>query len=333
MPLDDLLGQSKQDLGSARTEYLASLRTAPELEGELRNTIQEVFKPDVMQLAQQRGEAAKSFQAAPQVAQETFSGIFDPKERARLENQMIGNRLSEFITAGTLANTLGGSLQDIIGRATGYEQARLGADQMAYEVARQGYSDALNEMLQMADLNLRAQSARSASPTYTANIGGQLVEGLTPSQYANILQTSQQTTQEQKAKLGDAQGFLNQIDQTIAALQGGVKTGPFSGRALAAQSKLGGASDLERMVYRNIGQLGAEQLVELGGKVLPAQEIQRFLPFTPDITMATELNIDNLLRMRQEANNALVQELGLPSGTIIPTDSYEQIVGSFRRTE
>jgi hypothetical protein len=94
---------------------------------------------------------------------------------------------------------------------------------------------------------------------------------------------------------------LNDIQYAINLLTQGNKTGPISGNILRAKTQfLGGATPQERDLYNIVGEIAAKKMFELGGKVLPAQEMARLEPFIPTYTKPTETNINDLTRMMQE---------------------------------
>ena len=89
------------------------------------------------------------------------------------------------------------------------------------------------------------------------------------------------------------------IDRAMVLLKK-IKVGPAVGQWLTLKSRWGLADKDETELYSLIGELGAKKMFEIGGKVLPAQEIQRLKPFVPDVTTANLLNEINLKRLRTE---------------------------------
>jgi hypothetical protein len=331
--VDELLNTSKQGLDSARTDYLASIKGAPALESALSNAIKGVFSPEVKQLSEQRGQAAEAYYNAPAEASQKFSNIFDPNERSLLRSQYIGSALRPYITQTSMLGTLKGSLNELIGQALRGEQARMGGEQAQYGMAQDTYQSALGEFWKEREFgeNQRqfeasqqlqrelAALSRSASGSgkQTVDIPGIGEFDLTDSQALNFLTSQQEKFGEASTVANEAQAKLDQIQSAIDALKGGIKTGPVSGALLDLRIKAGQATPAERQLRATLSEIGAKKLFELGGKVLPAQEMSRLQPFIPDLSSTTEYNIDLLENLKKNLNTSYtsaIQGIGLTPG-------------------
>jgi len=149
--LQKLVESSKSNVDTTRLDYLANLKSAPELESALTMSIQDVFRPDIEQISQQRGAAAADFYKAPEEAAQKYAGVFDPQQRARLRSGSVASALEPYITQSSMLQGLGGGLSDLIGQALRAEGTRMAGSGQAYDVSRQGYGDALNEYMNAAN--------------------------------------------------------------------------------------------------------------------------------------------------------------------------------------
>jgi len=149
--LQKLVESSKGNVDTTRLDYLANLKSAPELESALTMSIQDVFRPDIEQISQQRGAAAADFYKAPEEAAQKYAGVFDPQQRAQLRSGYVGSALEPYITQSSMLQGLGGGLSDLIGQALRAEGTRLAGSGQAYDVSRQGYGDMLNEYMDAAN--------------------------------------------------------------------------------------------------------------------------------------------------------------------------------------
>lgn len=114
--------------------------------------------------------------------------------------------------------------------------------------------------------------------------------------------TTAELTRQSDIKKADTekQIKLKKIDRAIELLnKQNLKTGPIAGPLLALKSKWGGASKEESELYSLIGELGAQKMFEIGGKVLPAKEMERLEPFVPLIGVDKQLNLQNLGSFRE----------------------------------
>jgi len=126
------------------------------------------------------------------------------------------------------------------------------------------------------------------------------------SKYSALLKMFQPSASETNRKLkqdqldSEKQYKLEQINDAIDLLENKkLKTGKLSGRILSLKSNLLGASANENSLYSVLNELAAKEMFELGGKTLPAQEINRIKPFVPQMLSTTELNLTNLKKMKK----------------------------------
>lgn len=103
------------------------------------------------------------------------------------------------------------------------------------------------------------------------------------------------------------------IDQAINLLEKkdnqGI-TGPISGRLSALRIRfsndlplLGEPTEEERKLWNTLGTIRMQQLFEIGGKVLPQQEIRELEPFVPSYQLPAEQNIQNLKSLKKKLDN------------------------------
>lgn len=157
------------------------------------------------------------------------------------------------------------------------------------------------------------------------------------SKYATLLSmiapsASEVAAQAKKKEAEQVKDYmLGNIDRAIELLEKDkIQTGPLAGRWLSfkVKSGWGNPSAKEREAYSLIGEIGAKKMFELGGKVLPAQEIARLQPFIPDVNVANNLNLTNLKRLRTELTGSFNAYSGLqePIQTIDPyyPESWEE---------
>lgn len=309
--MDDLLGTATQNLDKSRASYLASIKSAPELENALQSTIREVFNPDVMKLAQNRGAAAKAYSIAPAQVDEMYGAIENPTERRRLSSDYIGGKLQDFVTATTLSDTLGGSLGGLLGRVKDIlaQQQKGYADQ--YSIAQDAFDRAQETLYRNQELAAKGAATRSSA----------LEDFLKP-------------YQEAKPDVLDASDAIRDIDRALELLRSGIKTGQLSGRALKFKTQTSGnASEAERELYNIISDVGIERLVDLGGKVLPAKELELFTQSIPRYTKPTETNISDLVRMRETlsrgVNNAIGGLYNMPSNFQWDPEDLNRVMQQF----
>lgn len=124
------------------------------------------------------------------------------------------------------------------------------------------------------------------------------------SKYNTILNIAQPTSQEIKKENERAkkQRDISDIEKAIDYLEKGtVKTGPIAGRALKLRAQvLDTASPEEVEFYNIISRIGTERMFELGGKRLPAAELERLRPFIPEIQSPETTVLENLEKLKRE---------------------------------
>lgn len=122
------------------------------------------------------------------------------------------------------------------------------------------------------------------------------------SDMAAAFQLMQPTAQEDKATetRGEVNKTVDKIDRAIKLLESKkVKTGFVAGRVLKLKTQvLDNASPEEREAYRLLGEVEAQKMFEIGGKVLPAQEMERLQTFLPDFKKPNATNIGDLKEWR-----------------------------------
>ena len=196
--------------------------------------------------------------------------------------------------------------------------------------------------------------ATSLKDVFTPELAGMLMfaDQKNAPLYKSVLDLLTPSSSQQKASekrqtaINEKDYNLSQIDDALKLLEKkGMKTGPLSGALLGAQVKTGiGANQNERDLYSILSKVQAKELFNIGGKVLPAQEMARLEPFLPAMNNPTELNVTNLKGLRKELersyNTILNQEYGdigggmtiqdPNSGDIYEADSldeYNQLIG------
>jgi hypothetical protein len=109
---------------------------------------------------------------------------------------------------------------------------------------------------------------------------------------------------------------INRIQKAIDLLSGGdVKTGPLSGNIISAKSKVMKLEPSEQDIYNLINDIQMKKLFEIGGKVLPAQEMARIEPIVPSMTRPTEYNISKLEELKRELEAIYGRTIDTQSGS------------------
>lgn len=197
-----------------------------------------------------------------------------------IKNRETGTR--EFVDASNLGSgsmpTMGGPTPN--GSPAG--SPSMGGVMGGYEQPETGKFDTLQTLLLMQSL---------LDPKHASTYGSiaTQVKGLKP-----------EVDKERVEAQSDAKSKIQELDRAIESLEKkGLQTGPIQGRLIQAKVKLGGASAEERQIVNLLGRIQAEELFNIGGKTLPAQEINRLLTYLPDPSLPTETNIDNLKEIRR----------------------------------
>lgn len=263
-------------------------------------------------LEEMAGSAWQEYSGTPATVTEMYPNLTPSAYTAGVESRQA-DVMGDIGQIASMQQTRQQGIQDIIaGIAAGIEAETQRQQELAAQ-AQQAYQNIFGEYQYGQEQALREQQlALERQKAAQSGAAG----GLTPYQMLQALGTVGEARTEQQSVQSEAQMKLNDIDRAIELLRSGkVRTGPVSGRALefGAKSPWFGSPEQEEF-YNIAGRIAAEEMFKLGGKVLPAQEIERLTPFIPaDLTQSSSKILTDLEKMRERLEPLYEQSLTRPT--------------------
>lgn len=246
------------------------------------------------------------------------------------------SRASELSNLATMADWqsgIQGTLTDVIGAGTDRLKAMATAKQAEAQTAAQEASD-LIQMIQLKE----AQEARAfqqmmaqqqfgleqekfawqkAQPTGGAGVGG-----LTPNQMLSWMTKAGEMSGNIESVSNEAQLKLGKLDEAIKLLEEDrVRVGPLVGHFLPLAAKLGNRDAAD--FWRFVQEATTGEMFNIGGKVLPAQEIKRLEPYLPTSpTLSKEKMLGDLKNLRNNLANLYQNEITTVQSQLDPIQMF-----------
>jgi hypothetical protein len=244
-----------------------------------------------------------------------------------------GADLSNLARLSDWQSGITGTITDVIGAGTD----RLKSMAMAKQAEAETASQEANDLIQMIQLK-EAQEAQAfqqmmaekqfgleqekfawqqAQPT-----GGSGAGGLTPNQLLTWMTKGGQLSGQVESIQNEASLKLGKLDEAISLLESGdVKVGPVWGRFLPLAARLGHEDSAN--FWRLAQEAVTQEMFNIGGKVLPAQEIERLQPYLPDDpTLSKAKMLGDLKNLRNNLTNLYQNEITTYQSQLDPIQMF-----------
>jgi hypothetical protein len=158
---------------------------------------------------------------------------------------------------------------------------------------------------------------QQAQPT-----GGSGAGGLTPNQLLTWMTKGGQLSGQVESIQNEASLKLGKLDEAISLLESGdVKVGPVWGRFLPLAARLGHEDSAN--FWRLAQEAVTQEMFNIGGKVLPAQEIERLQPYLPDDpTLSKAKMLGDLKNLRNNLTNLYQNEITTYQSQLDPIQMF-----------
>jgi hypothetical protein len=268
------------------------------------------------------------------------SGGAEARERLAMVNPLQADVLTARERAGTLGTLatqaqvqegIEGTIQDIIGGGVNQLKAAALVKQAEAEKATQEANTLLEQVKLREEQEARAFQQMMAEKEFglaqekfawekTRPTGG--AAGLTPHQQLTWLNTMGKIQGEMEEAANDASYKIGKLDEAIKLLEEDrVRVGPIVGKFLPLAARLGDKDSAN--FWRIVQEATTQEMFKIGGKVLPAQEIERLKPFLPtEPTVTKEKMLGDLKNLRNNFAVAAENEIGRYQSQLAPLQMF-----------